>query len=232
MLKNLKLIIVLIAGLAFSGWMLSGYLNVKESPKPVRELDYYGPVTRDSTMTAEGKIKVTPRFFQIPDFSFTDHKGNPINRDSLLGKISVVDYFFTTCRSICPIMTTNIGKVAELFPNDPELRFLSHTVDPETDTQEVLNAYATEKRSVYPFWKFITADKESLYRQAREGYFLDAQENYGGEEDFIHTQNFVLVDKNGNLRGYYDGTDSADIKRLIIDIKLLKQYYAYTSANQ
>jgi protein SCO1 len=134
------------------------------------------------------------------------------------GKVYVVDYFFTTCQSICPIMSKQLDRV---YREQKDVLILSHTVDPETDTPGALNAYAKKFNADSKRWIFLTGSKPELYDLARTGYLLDAQEGNGGEEDFIHTQNFALIDKKGRIRGYYDGTDSSSVSDLITDIDFL-----------
>jgi protein SCO1/2 len=158
----------------------------------------------------------------VQKFAFTDQDGNPFTSENVKGSVAVVEYFFTTCKSICPIMNNQMMRVDSAFHQEPHFFILSHTVDPETDTVEAINAYAHAHRASKQ-WKFLTGSKKELYKMARESYLLDALENMDPniDEDFIHTQNFALIDQQGRIRGVYDGLKSDEIDRLIEEIKLL-----------
>lgn len=148
------------------------------------------------------------------------------------GKIYVAEYFFTTCKSICPVMNDNLKRVYKEFRNRKDFLILSHTVDPETDSVPFLKQYADAHGVNDDRWKFVTGDKKKLYEIARKGYLLNAEEGNGGEEDFIHTQNFALIDKEHHIRGFYDGTDSLEINRMIQDIRILLNEYEYRNKNK
>jgi protein SCO1 len=170
------------------------------------------------TSRVEGKIKIDTIFHTIPAFSLINQNSETVDETVVKGKVYVVDYFFTTCQSICPIMSKQLDRV---YREQKDVLILSHTVDPETDTPGALNAYAKKFNADSKRWIFLTGSKPELYDLARTGYLLDAQEGNGGEEDFIHTQNFALIDKKGRIRGYYDGTDSSSVSDLITDIDFL-----------
>jgi len=187
--------------------------------KPIRYLPYYGPKN-----WSQGQ---DTNYHQIPNFEFTNQNNQAFTSKDTEGKIYVCEYFFTTCKSICPVMNANLEKVYQKFKNQPDFLILSHTVDPETDSVNVLLNYARAHGVNNNQWQFLTGEKVKLYALARQGYLLSADEGNGGEEDFIHTQNFALVDGEKHIRGYYDGTDSLEINRLIIDIELLKQENVY-----
>ena len=161
-------------------------------------------------------------FHTIPDFDLINQNGDIINRKNLEGKIYVADYFFTTCQSICPIMKKQMNRVYEKFKNDREVLLVSHTVNPEVDSVLTLKNYSKNLGIDDRKWIFLTGKKDLLYKLAREGYYLDASSGDGGPDDFIHTQNFALIDKSFQIRGYYDGTDSTDVNRLIKEIEILK----------
>lgn len=153
---------------------------------------------------------------------------NLINEDSVMltekaykGKIYVADFFFTTCLGICPIMTEGMIRVHRAYKDNPDIMILSHTVDPEHDTPSVLKRYAKNRDIDTNKWHFVTGDKKQIYDLARYSYLVDATEGDAGPNDFVHTENFALVDKEGRIRGYYDGTDSTEVSKLIKDIKLL-----------
>jgi len=207
--------VILLAVAGITAYALFGV----DSKKPLRSLPFYGP--------SEVKGKSDTVFHSIKDFSFTDQAGKTITQKDIEGKMCVVDYFFTTCHSICPIMSTQMERVAAAFKGNGEVIILSHTVDPETDTVEVMAAYAQKHNADKEQWHFLTGDKKKLYEIARTSYFLDAEEGDGGPDDFIHTQNFVLIDKQKHIRGYYDGTSPQEVDKLITDINVLLKEDAY-----
>ena len=195
---------------------------IYDKTKPIRYLPIYGEKEYESK---NGKTDTT--YHTIPNFSFTNQKGRTITQKELNNSVYVADFFFTTCHSICPVMSSQIQRVAEKFKDNSEVKFLSHTVDPETDTVEQLNRYAIEHKAYANQWMFVTGDKKQLYDIARTGYLLDASIGDGGSDDFIHTQNFALVDKDNRIRGYYDGTNTKEVDQLIKDIELLLAEYHY-----
>jgi protein SCO1/2 len=195
---------------------------IRDNSKPLRYLAIFGPKSYESK---NGKIDTT--FHTVPDFHFTDQDGKIVTQKDFDGSIYVTDFFFTTCHSICPVMSDQMERVYNKYKNNPEVKFLSHTVDPEIDSVEQLKAYALKHNAQSGQWHFVTGEKAELYGIARKGYFLDAQEGDGGPDDFIHTQNFALIDKDKRIRGYYDGIDSSDVDQLIKDIELLLKEYHY-----
>lgn len=188
------------------------YYQKKQNPQDVRKLPYYGP------SELSDKTQHT-----IPSFTFINQYNEIVTQKDVEEKICVVDYFFVTCKSICPIMAKQMKRVYDAFHNDNEVLILSHTVNPEDDSVSVLKRYAEEHGVFDKKWLFLTGDKKHLYEMARKAYLLNAEEGDGGPDDFIHTQNFALIDKHGHIRGYYDGTDSVEVTRLIQDISVLKQ---------
>lgn len=197
------------------------FFKSEKEAKPARYLAYYGP---------KNALKINDTtYHSIPEFEFTNQYGNLLGKKDVNGKIYITEYFFTTCKSICPIMNNNLERVYAEFKNDNDFMILSHTVDPETDSVRVLFDYAKAHGVNDLKWQFLTGEKQKLYSLARKGYLLNAEEGNGGEEDFIHTQNFALIDKEGHIRGFYDGTDSLEINRLILEVNLLKKEYAQTS---
>lgn len=202
------------------------YQQTYHKQKPARILDTYGNQQTD-TVDASGKAVSITRIHRVPDFSFTDQNGQAVTQKTTEGKTYVADFFFTTCESICPVMSKSIMKLSRRFGEDPEVLFLSHTVDPETDSVPQLKAYASAHQARNGQWYFLTGKKEALYDIARNGYFSTATKGDGGADDFIHTQNFVLVDKYRQIRGFYDGTDSTEMEKLCKDILLLKEEYAW-----
>ncbi len=168
-------------------------------------------------------------YHTVADFALTDQDGRPLTRDAFRDKIVVADFFFATCRTICPKMSRQLVRVQEACAGDSDVAILSHTVNPAQDTVEALKAYAREYGAVEGKWYFVTGDKKTIYNLARTSYFLPAVEaGDGGPDDFIHSDQFVLLDKEKRIRGYYDGTDPAEVDRLIDEIKVLKLEYAET----
>lgn len=202
---------------------LLGYaFFIHDNAKPIRYLAIFGPKEYEAK---NGKTDTT--YHTVQDFSFTDQDGKTVTQKDLDGSVYVADFFFTTCHSICPIMSTKMERVYETYRGNPEVKFISHTVDPEVDSVKQLKDYAIKHNADSRQWMFVTGDKKHLYDIARTGYFLDAQKGDGGPDDFIHTQNFALVDKDKRIRGYYDGTDSTDMAQLSKDIGLLLEEYHY-----
>jgi protein SCO1/2 len=193
-------------------------LSLSKKEKPLRLLPIYG----ENTVINGDTI-----YHLVPDFRFINQKGQWVSQNDFKGKIYVTDFFFTTCQSICPVMTSNLKSIYSEFKNDTTVAFISHTVDPEYDTVAVLADYAKNHGAELPQWHFVTGKKTELYSIARKGYYLDAQEGNGGPEDFLHTPNFALVDPEHHIRGYYDGTKENEIKKLLVDIKLLKKELGY-----
>ena len=164
----------------------------------------------------------------VEDFSFTNQDGKTITNKDLDGKIYVVEYFFTTCEGICPKMNDNMAKVYEAFRGQNAVAILSHTVDPETDTVEQLKRYSLKFDADASQWNFVTGPKAALYNMAINSYLVTAVEDTNHKEvlpDFIHSEKFVLVDKEKHIRGSYDGTNASDVKKLISDILELRKEY-------
>jgi protein SCO1 len=212
--------------LALAGIVIVYAFFIYDRSKPIRYLAIYGPKEYESV-----KGKTDTVYHTIQDFHFINQDGKPVSRKDLDGSVYVADFFFTTCHSICPIMSDQMERIYTTYKGNPEVKFLSHTVDPEIDTVEQLKAYALKHNADSKQWLFVTGDKKELYDVARTGYFLDAQQGDGGPDDFIHTQNFALIDKDKRIRGYYDGTDSSDVDQLIKDIGLLLKEYHYKEGN-
>lgn len=160
----------------------------------------------------------------VQPFSFTNQNGEKVSQEDVSGKVYVAEYFFTTCESICPIMNTNMHTIYELYKDDPNFLILSHTVDPETDSVARLKYYADSLKVDTRKWVFLTGVKDSLYNAARNSYLLDDPKNNSVniEEQFLHTQFFALVDKNGQVRKkIYDGLKKEELEELKSDIAVL-----------
>ena len=162
---------------------------------------------------------------RIANFSLLDQNGDTITQENFKDKIYVADFFFTRCQTICPVMTVNMGDLQEYFKNDEDIKFISHSVTPIIDSVSVLRAYADKKGINDKKWHITTGDKMHIYELARKSYFAVLDEGDGGEQDFIHTEQFILVDKNRQIRGFYAGTDKEEMQRIIKDIEILKKEY-------
>lgn len=186
---------------------------------------YAGFMIKDSTGDFLGKEKLPtlgPPGHTVQGFSFTDQDSAVVTQDVVKGKIYVAEYFFTTCTNICPVMNKNLEKVYALYKDKPNFLILSHTSDPDYDSIPVLKAYADQHGADSKNWHFVTGDKRQLYKLARESYLVD-DGTFTGEDDFIHTQWFALVDGNGRIRGLYEGTKAKDVDKLIADIDQLME---------
>jgi len=194
------------------------------------ENEYKLPVyfAEDST-AVEGGYKITKAHI-VPDFKLLNQDGDTVTGKQLRGKIHVVDFFFTRCGSICPKMTTQLTRVQEEFAEDADFQIVSITVDPKNDTADVLKAYSKEYGANNTIWWFLTGTKDSIYALAQKGFFISAMEDEAHPVDFIHSEKLVLVDKEGWIRGYYDGTDVKEVDKLMTEIKVLQSIYAYESA--
>lgn len=192
--------------------------------KPKKTLPIYQPA-QVSTELVDTTIQHQKRYHKIADFSLTNQNGKTITQEDYKNKIYVADFFFTTCQTICPIMTKNMHEVQKQFITDDEVMILSHTVTPDIDTVAQLKRYAKEKNVNASKWNLVTGDKKQIYELARKSYLAVKDDGDGGPFDMIHTENFMLIDKERQIRGFYNGTDMEEIERLIDDIKTLKASY-------
>lgn len=159
----------------------------------------------------------------INEFEFTNQNGKKIDNNDVSGKIHIADFFFTTCPGICPILVKNMSKIQEVYQNDEDIILLSYSVMPGVDTVDKINEYASEKNIIDNKWHLLTGDKNEIYHLARTSYFADEDfKKTKDEDEFIHTENFILVDKKGRIRGVYNGTLALEIERLKRHINLLK----------
>ncbi len=191
---------------------------------PEKKLPIYNPADVNPKLVDESLLHIR-RNHKVLDFKLINQNGDTITQEDYKNKIYVADFFFTRCMTICPVMTNNMGKLQEVFKDDDDIKFLSHSVTPVMDSVPILKEYAIKKGVIDSKWNITTGTKKHIYELARKSYFAVLDEGDGGLQDFIHTENFVLVDKKRQIRGYYDGTDLDDIQRLIADIKILKNEY-------
>jgi protein SCO1/2 len=188
--------------------------------KPKKTLPIYNPSMVNPELV-DSTIQYISKYHTIADFSFTNQNGKTITQKEYEGKIYVADFFFTTCGSICPKMTTNLVEVQKAFINNPKVMLLSHTVFPETDNVSVLKEYASKNGVIDAKWNLVTGDKKQIYTMARKSYLAVKLGKPEELYDMVHTENFVLVDSKRRVRGFYDGTKKEDIERLIDDINFL-----------
>ena len=191
--------------------------------KPIEVLPIYQPAEVNEKLVDSSIIHVA-KYHKISDFNLTNQNGKEITQANYKDKIYVADFFFTTCQDICPVMTKNMYQLQEELKNDNEVLLLSHTVIPEVDTVEQLKEYAIENNVDDSKWNLVTGDKKQIYELARKSYLAVEDSNFN-EFDMIHTENFMLIDKEKQIRGFYDGTNSEEINRLFKDIEILKQSY-------
>jgi protein SCO1/2 len=161
---------------------------------------------------------------QITDFSFLNQDSLVVSQKAIEGKIHVANFIFTSCGSICPVMTQNLKMVNDSFKNDSSLVFLSFSVTPWIDKPSVLKRYKSNNQIQNPYWHFLTGDKANIYQLARQSYFAEEDIGYSKDSaEFLHTEHFILVDKTKRIRGIYNGTLRLEMKQLIEDINTLKQ---------
>ena len=193
---------------------------------PRKILPIYQPA-EVSFELVDSSLQHIKKYHKIANFSLTNQNGNRISQRDYQGKIYVADFFFTTCPSICPIMTNNMAYIQSKIMDDPQVKLLSFSVTPEIDSVPQLKKYALEKGVNDKKWNLLTGDKKEIYTLARKSYFVVKEDGDGGPHDMIHTENFVLVDPNKRIRGYYDGTDKAAMENLLADLKTLKEEYDF-----
>jgi protein SCO1 len=177
----------------------------------------------DSTLV-DGNYVVTDAH-KIPEFSFINQEGEKFGSSDLKGKIFVADFFFTRCTGICLDMTTQLKRVQDAYKDNNDVSIISFTVDPRNDSSAILKNYASEYHIKSDKWNLITGNKDSIYTLAQKGFYLAAGENEEDPIDFIHSPKCMLVDKQGRIRGIYDGTDKEDVDRLITEIQILIYEY-------
>ena len=205
--------------IVFGAIAVSGFVWVL-TPKQI--LPVYQPAMIDPKLVDES-IQFVKKYHTIAPFTMTNQNGQTITEKDYENKVYVADFFFTTCPSICPIMTKNMFSLQEkLKTKYPEVKLLSYSVTPEIDTIEQLKRYAVENKVDDKIWNLVTGDKKEIYILARKSYLVVQNDGNGGPHDMIHTENFVLIDEENRIRGYYDGTDINEMDRLITEIGMLK----------
>lgn len=217
--ENMRVIILLVIAVA---GIITAYQITK--PSDEKPLPVINPVDLNAEMVDPDLVR-QGFGHKIGEFSFTDQTGKTVGLKDVKGKVFVAEYFFSTCGTICPKMTAQMQRVHHRFKQNKQIAILSFTVDPETDSVARLAEYAKLHHADAKQWHFLTGNKEKLYEAARRSFFVlkpSAVENQGDVgSDFIHTNNFVLVDRQLRIRGYYDGTSEEEVDRLMEDMKRL-----------
>ena len=209
-----------IALLIVSVIIITIFYNILNVEKPLPILQ---PNRIDASLV-DSSLHDTKKYHTVADFKLVNQNGDTITQEDYKNKIYVADFFFTTCQSICPIMTDEMYRIQEEIINDEEVMLLSHSVTPEIDSVEQLNKYARQKGVNDDKWNLVTGDRKQIYDLARKSYLVvkdDGSEQYG----MIHTENFALIDKNRQIRGLYDGTSRTSVDSLLNDIERLKKEY-------
>ena len=196
--------------------------DTQQSDSRVASLPYYNEATFTPNWLTPGD-KTLDTFHTISNFNLTNQDGKKITEKTFEDKIYVVDFFFTSCPGICPQMTANMGILQDEFKGDDRILLLSHSVTPERDSVPVLKAYAESKDIISGKWHIVTGSQEEIYTLGRKDYFVE--EDLGIEkeiDEFLHTENFVLIDRKRHIRGIYNGLNKTSVNQLITDIKTLK----------
>lgn len=212
--------ILILAAVLFTA-ILVGYLI---TPKVKKTLPIINPIDLKAEMVDPELLRVG-NGHTIAEFSFQNQLGKITTDKDVSGKVFVVEYFFTTCGTICPKMNIQMQRVQKAYLGNENFKILSFTVNPEVDSIAQMKRYADNHGAKSNQWFFLTGDKNKLYEMARKSFFVlkpqEAQNLGGVESDFIHTNNFVLIDRKMRIRGYYDGTVPHAVDQLIDDVQLL-----------
>ena len=192
--------------------------------KVEKKLKIYSPADVNPSLV-DVSVKHITKDHSIADFKLINQNGEIITQNDYKNKIYIADFFFTRCTNICIAMAYNMNELQEYYKNDDDILFLSHSVTPEMDSVPVLKEYAKNKGVIDGKWNVTTGDKKHIYELARKSYFAVIEDGDGGEDDFIHTEQFILIDKERRIRGFYDGTDKKDMEKLKQDMVLLKAEY-------
>lgn len=208
--------------ISLSFWILIISCSQKQEKNQKKRLPFYH--TADFTPQWISDKTQLDTLHTLTNFEFTNQSNQKITQENLRGKIHVACFFFTLCPSLCPKIMRNMKVVQDSFQHDKNFIIASYSVMPDRDSVPVLRSYATKNKIIDNKWHLLTGDKKQIYQLARKSYFVD--ENLGvqeGENDFLHTENFILVDKNLRIRGIYNGTLSLEIEQLIKDIQTLQK---------
>ncbi|MFM7022122.1 MAG: SCO family protein [Flavobacteriales bacterium] len=208
---------ILIIGALFAIAVAIGYPIVNRKTLPI-----YNPADINPRLVSDSMRHINSGH-NIPSFQLINQNGDTVTDKDFNGKIYVSDFFFTTCTNICPIMTGQLKRVYDEYKGDKDVMFLSHTSMPEVDTPAVLKKYSLRFGAELPQWQFVTGNKKEIYQLARNSYLAVQTKGNGDVNDFIHTENLVLIDTKKRIRGFYDGTSTDEVNQLIEDIEVLKE---------
>ena len=189
--------------------------------KPEERLPVFQPAMVNFELV-DSSMQHIKKYHTIADFQLVNQNGKIITQKEYENKIYIADFFFTTCPTICPVMTKNMVAIQEVIKNDPDVMLLSHTVTPDIDSVAQLKKYAMEKGVIDSKWNLVTGDKKEIYQLARKSYLAGKEDGDGGPFDLIPTDNFILVYQQIRIRGFYDGTDAEEMEKLIDDLRILK----------
>lgn len=199
-------------------------LLMYQALQPEKRLPIYQPSMVNPELV-DSTLVYVKKYHTIADFELVNQNGDTISQENYSDKIYIADFFFTTCPTICPVMTANMADIQEVIRDDDEVLLLSHSVTPEIDSVQQLKKYALEKGVIDSKWNLVTGSKKQIYELARKSYLAVLTDGDGGPYDMIHTENFILVDKERRIRGFYDGTNPDEIGQLLEDLKVLKSSY-------
>lgn len=157
----------------------------------------------------------------IPEFTFTNQEGEKVGRSEMEGKLTIVDFFFTSCPSICPKMSAEMERVNDMFRDEEQIRIMSISIDPTYDTPEILKEYADKHNAKAGKWDFLTGGVQETYNLAKCGFIIPTEDGLGIPDDFVHSDKFMLIDELGRIRGYYSGTSREDVDLLMLEAKVL-----------
>jgi protein SCO1/2 len=221
---GLLLLVLVIPALAFL--FLKNYgQNHYSLPRYIPRIDSTTGNILMETRVVNGKEITDTVFHKIPNFHLTDQHNNTVTSRVIQDKIHVADFFFARCPGICPRMSSQMQRVQEVFLHNPDVLIMSYSVDPKNDTVEALASYAEQYGAIQGKWYLLTGEKEDIFRLAKKGYYVTAKEDNilspNLEDRFVHTDKFVLVDRQGHIRGFYNGTDPEEVDKLILEIKIL-----------
>ena len=195
--------------------------------KPDEKLPVFQPAQVNYELVDQS-LQHIKKFHKIGAFSLINQNGLKVTEQDYRNKIYVADFFFTTCPGICPKMTANMGLIQEAIKEDNQVKLISFSVTPEIDSVAQLKKYALEKGVIDAKWNLLTGEKKHIYDLARKSFFAAKNDGDGNNNQLIHTENFILIDPDKRIRGFYDGTDSNVMKKLIADIKILQKEYSKT----
>lgn len=202
---------------------LIAYLLLQTGINHYRGLPYFGPKKLSGTFhRVKRKMVADTNYHQVLPFSLTDQNGNAFSEKNLIDKIYIANFFFSRCPDVCKKVHVSMDSLLRVFKIHPEIKFISFTVDPGFDTPVVLKAYAANRHADTTRWFFLTGDKTQIYNLAHKSYLLNATTDQLDSSDYIHSQLLVLIDANHHIRGYYDGTQHAEWKRLIDELIVLR----------